>query len=180
MPKNDNAHSIRMKNALEKSFGTDIAIEFEEKHPLSQSADVGKKYEWAKEICCFLEERFKEEQIVSIRRECRCNDGKSIAQKMLKYLKRSENIKSFTEDFNRNETFARLEYIGENKLLFCYPQCYCACVKRIPEPLPKTWCYCTLGNAQGIFEELFQKEVTVSLLESIKTGAAKCVIEVEW
>lgn len=180
MSQNDNAHSVRMKNALQKNFGEVIATEFEEKFPLSKSADINKKYEWAKQSCSFLEERYNDEQIAALRRECRCNDGKSIAQKMLKYLKRTENIKSFTEDFNRNESFACLEYISEHQLLFCYPQCYCACVKRVPKPLSKTWCYCTLGNAHGIFEELFQKEVKVSLLESIKSGGARCVIAVEW
>ena len=37
-----------------------------------------------------------------------------------------------------------------------------------------------LGNAEGIFRELLKKDVKVTLLESIKSGADKCVIEVEW
>jgi hypothetical protein len=44
----------------------------------------------------------------------------------------------------------------------------------------RTWCYCTLGNAEGIFKEVFKKEIKVTLLESIKTGGDRCVIEVEW
>ena len=78
------------------------------------------------------------------------------------------------------ETFASLEYISEHKILFCYPQCYCSCVKRVPQGLPKTWCYCTLGNAEGIFRNVFKQDVKVSLCESIKSGSNKCVIEVEW
>lgn len=64
--------------------------------------------------------------------------------------------------------------------IFCYPECYCACVKRVPKELSKTWCYCTLGNAKGIFEEVFKKEVEVKLVESIKTGSSRCNIEVVW
>ena len=48
------------------------------------------------------------------------------------------------------------------------------------QELSKIWCYCTLGNAEGIFSEVLKKEVHVVLLESIKTGGNKCVIEVEW
>lgn len=46
--------------------------------------------------------------------------------------------------------------------------------------MAKTWCYCTLGNAEGIFRNVFQKDVKVSLRESIKSGSDKCVIEVEF
>lgn len=76
--------------------------------------------------------------------------------------------------------FASLEYISDNKILFCYPECYCACVKRVSGELSRAWCYCTLGNAEGIFREVFKKEIKVTLFESIKTGGEKCVIEVEW
>ena len=108
------------------------------------------------------------------------HDGKSIANKILKYLNKANSIEEFVTNFNAKENFAKLEYISDNKILFCYPECYCACVKRVPQPLSMAWCYCTLGNAEGIFTEVFKKDVKVTLLESIKTGSDRCVIEVEW
>ncbi|MCH5352687.1 MAG: hypothetical protein J1E06_04385 [Acutalibacter sp.] len=180
MTKNDNAHSVRLADSLEKHIGADTAREFEEKYPLSKSADIEKKYQWAKAVCGYLEEHFDTDTIIGIRKECRCNDGKSIAGKLLKYLKKSDSIQEFVNAFNQGETFASLEYISDCKIRFCYPECYCACVKRVPQELSKTWCYCTLGNAEGIFHEVFQADVKVTLLESIKTGADRCVIEVEW
>lgn len=180
MHKNDNAHSLRMVESLKKNISSDAANEFAEKYPLSKSADIVKKFQWAQATCDYLEEHFEEETIMRVRKSCRCNDGKSIANKLLKYLNTAENIKEFVDSFNQKESFAHLEYISENKLLFCYPQCYCACVKRIPQKLSKTWCYCTLGNAEGIFREVFKKDVNVRLLESIKIGGNRCVIEVEW
>ena len=95
-------------------------------------------------------------------------------------LIRKNSIEEFVNIFNQNETFALMEYVSDNRILFCYPECYCACVKRVPHELSKTWCYCTLGNAEGIFSKVFEKDVKVTLLKSIKTGADKCVIEVEW
>ena len=180
MHKNDNAHSLRMVDSLKKNISSDAAEQFVAEYPLSKSADVVKKFGWAQATCNYLEENFAEETIVKVRKECRCNDGKSIANKLLKYLNTAENIKGFVDSFNQRESFAQMEYISENKLLFCYPQCYCACVKRIPQKLSKTWCYCTLGNAEGIFREVFKKDVNVRLLESIKIGGNRCVIEVEW
>ena len=56
---------------------------------------------------------------------------------------------------------------------------FVSCVKRVPQELSKTWCYCTLGNAEGIFSKVFNKTVKVTLLESIKIGLGNCVIEVK-
>ena len=180
MAKNDNAHSLRMVESLKQNIGEEVACEFEKEYPLSKSADIQKKYEWAKATCSYLEAHFDSDTILKIRKECRCNDGKSIAIKLLKYINKSDSIEAFVKLFNENETFAFLDYISDNKILFCYPECYCACVKRIPQQLSTTWCYCTLGNAEGIFKEVFKKDVKVTLLESIKTGSDKCVIEIEW
>lgn len=180
MTKNDNAHSVRMINSLRKYIGNDVADEFEENYPLSKAANIEKKYEWAKNVCHDLEEHYDTETIMTIRKECRCNDGKSIANKILKYVNKADNTEQFVKAFNENETFASLEYISDNKILFCYPECYCACIKRVTGEVPRTWCYCTLGNAEGIFKEVFKKEIKVTLLESIKTGGERCVIEVEW
>ncbi len=180
MPVNDNAHALRLMDSLKEIDCEQAAQEVGDLFPLSKSANVEKKFEWAANICHYLEEHYDTEKITAIRKQCRCNDGKSIAKKLLKYWKQAESVKDFVSLFNEHESFAALEYISENTLLFCYPQCYCACVKRVSRILPKTWCYCTLGNAEGIFQEVFQKEVQVSLLESIKSGADRCVVEVKW
>lgn len=180
MAKNDNAHSLRLVSSLEKHIGADAAEKLAEKHPLSKSAGFERKFEWARDVCGYLEERFDEDTIAEIRRDCRCNDGRSNAAKMRKYLNKSESIAEFVEAFNNAETFARLDYISERKLRFCYPECYCSCVKRVTERISRTWCLCTLGNAEGIFRELFGDGVRVRLIDSIKQGDAECVIEVEW
>jgi len=180
MAKNDNAHSLCLVESLKNNIGSELAEQLENQYPLSKSATIEKKFEWAKHACLFLEEHLEEQEIIKVRKECRCNDGKSIAKKLLKYLNKAESIEDFVKSFNQNETFASLEYISDHKLLFCYPECYCACVKRMPENVSWTWCYCTLGNAEGIFREVFQKDVMVTLVESIKTGAKRCAMEVEW
>lgn len=180
MARNDNPHAIRFIDSLKQEVGEEAAKEFDEKYTLSKSANIEKKFGWAKDVCTYLESHYDEETIVKIREKCRCNDGKAIANKILKYLNKAESIERFVEDFNQHESFAFLEYKTENNIVFCYPECYCACVKRVPKNLSKAWCYCTLGNAEEIFKRVFGKEVRVSLLESIKTGANRCAIEVEW
>lgn len=180
MPQNDNAHSLRLVESLKNNNCSKLAEQLEASYPLSKSASIEKKFEWAKQACCLLEENLTEEEIITVRKSCICNDGASNAKKLLKYLGKASDMKEFVELFNQNETFASMEYISENKLLFCYPECYCGCVKRIPEHLTKTWCYCTIGFAESMFGKVFQTNVKVTLTESIKTGSTRCAILVEW
>ena len=53
MTKNDNAHSLRMVESLKRNIGEAEACEFEKKYPLSKSADIEKKFEWAKATCSY-------------------------------------------------------------------------------------------------------------------------------
>ena len=105
MTKNDNVHSVRLIDSLIRNAGNKAADEFEETYPLSKSANIVKKYEWALNVCDYLEKRFDTETIIAIRKECRCNDGKSIATKIIKYLNKVACIEDFVEAFNENETF---------------------------------------------------------------------------
>ncbi len=180
MPKNDNAHALRLAANLSAHIGEDASRAFSEAHPLSKSADVQQKFAWARAVCEYLDGQYDEETIRLIRRDCRCNDGKSIADKLLRYLKSTDSLAQFADSFNRGETFAQMEYLSENALHFIYPACYCACVKRADGDLSRAWCACTLGNAEAIFTRVFGPSVQVSLLESIKTGGTRCVIRVEW
>lgn len=180
MPKNDNVHALRLAESLKKNNCPELAEQLANQYPLSKSASVEKKFEWAKQVCSFLEDNFEEEEIIKVRKSCICNDGASSAKKLLTYLNKSSDIKEFVETFNRNETFASMEYISEHELLFCYPECYCSCVKRMPEKLTKTWCDCTVGYAESMFGKVFQTNVKVTLKESIKTGADRCAMVVEW
>ena len=181
MAKNDHAHSLKLVQSIRLLCGDHEAQAFSDTFRLSKSADATKKFRWAQAVCACLEEHYDTEMLIRIRKGCRCNDGKTIADKLSRYLKQASSIESFVKTFNEQESFANIRYISDHKIQFCYPQCYCACVKRIPEKISKIWCYCTLGNAEAIFKEVFQKDdIKVALLESIKTGGKQCTIEVEW
>ncbi len=180
MSKNDNAHSLRLTQSIANVAGLTQAEQFAKQLPLSKSASVEKKFDWASAACDYLADHFDEDTVVTIRKSCRCNDGKSIADKLLRYLNASDSLPAFVDAFNQGETFASLTYVDEHMLHLSYPECYCACVKRIPGRLPQSWCACTLGNAEAIFARVFRKPVYTTLLESIKTGGDRCVIQVEW
>ncbi len=177
MPKNDNAHALRFYDSLAQ-LDEEAAIRFAQEHPLSKSADYRKKFLWAKEQCRFLEENLSPDDIEAVRARCHCEAGAALARRMRGYLESSASLEEFAALFNEKEKYVTLEAVPGGVRLI-YPECYCACVKRVEEPISRTWCLCTLGHVRGLFRQVLGHEAEVELLETIKTGGARCVVEVK-
>lgn len=180
MARNDNAHALRMVEALRETLGEAVAAEFAAQYPLSKSADFKKKCHWAQESCAYLASQHDKDTLLRIREKCICNDGATTARLMRQYRAQAGDLRGMTELFNSRETFAWLEYVSDRELIFCYPQCYCGCVKRGEGLLPEAWCYCTVGYAKKLFEQLVGQPVQAELLESVKTGGKRCAVRVTW
>ena len=58
MAKNDNAHAVRLGSSLVQTVGPEKAREFAETYPLSKSASIEKKFDWAHNVCDYLEKNF--------------------------------------------------------------------------------------------------------------------------
>ncbi len=82
MPQNDNAPALRLHASLSAHMGEDAARAFSQAHPLSQSANVETKFAWAKAVCESPDGQYDGETVREIRRDCRCNGGKAIADKL--------------------------------------------------------------------------------------------------
>ncbi len=176
MAKNDNTHAIKFYESLSK-LDENAAEEFANEHPLSKSADYKKKFAWAKAQCEFLEERFSPEDAAAVRARCHCEAGSAMARRMRGYLEKAADLSEFARVFNEREKYVTLDVV-EGGLLFIYPECYCACVKRTPEPISRTWCLCTLGHIRGLMSQVLGREPEVELLETIKSGGERCVVKV--
>lgn len=180
MPKNDNAHSLRMAAAIRDVIGEEAAAGFEGEFPLSKAASIEKKFHWTQSACEALTAQYDRETLLRVRERCICNDGASTAKLLQRYRAEAGSLQGMAELFNSRESFAWLEYVSENELVFCYPQCYCGCVKRVEGLLPEAWCYCTIGYAKKLFEQALDTPVQAQLLETIKTGGKRCAVRVTW
>lgn len=176
MAKNDNTHALRFYESLAR-LDEKAAVEFAAEHPLSKSADYKKKFAWAKAQCEFLEGRFTPEETADIRAGCHCEAGAALAARMRGYLAKAGDMAEFADIFNAREKYVTLA-AAEGGLLFIYPECYCSCVKRTPEPISRTWCLCTLGHIRGLMAQVLGREPEVELLETIKSGSERCVVKV--
>jgi predicted hydrocarbon binding protein len=55
-----------------------------------------------------------------------------------------------------------------------YDRCYCGSVNQTPEAFSETYCHCSAGWFQQLFETLLGGPVTVDLLGSIIQGGEQC------
>ena len=178
MPKNDNPQVRRFLAGMEKHGELEAGIRFSEANPLSKSANAGKKYQWAKELCVFLGDNYDDETIKAIRMDCACGPKYGYGGSRLKAVyEKNRDPNAFVDQANALGFGFSLEYDGTAYYLI-YPQCYCSCVNRIDETLPGAWCYCTLGYARRMFGYVFGKEVRTELISSVKQGDAVCRIRI--
>ena len=177
MPKSDNKHAINLYNSLEKHAGHAAAEDFIEKLPLSKSADYVKKFKWANGVCAYLEERFSEDEIRKIHKECSCHPGAK-AEKVKKLYEGSADYDEFCERFNKEYAPTNSLSHDGDALYFSYLTCYCSFIQRGEGNVTKSWCACTLGYTEKLFSHVLSREVDIELLESVKTGGQKCVMKI--
>ena len=173
----DNPHAMRLYDSLLKYTDEQTAQNIAHKIPLSKSADINKKFLWAENICNELHNEFDDETIKKIRMNCACGPETGKMSKMNELYHSSDNLDDFADKANKLNQGFTLEH-KDNVLFLIYPTCYCSCVKHIDKKMSKIWCYCTLGYTKKMFEHILERCVDVELLESVKTGANRCVIKI--
>lgn len=178
MPGNDNPHALRLTEAIRSRIGEAEADGFAQAHPLSKSAKPDRKSAWACEVCEDAALRFGTDAAVSIRRACRCSDGRTMAQQILRCLRKTTTPDAACALFTQENPCAFLEYISDDELIFGYRACVCSCVKRAEGPVPLLWCECSAGYAEAMFRRIFGEDVQVELLGSIAAGCTRCEMRV--
>ena len=174
MPVNDNPHALRLAESLRSHAGDAAAQIFADAHPLARSADVSKKHRWACEVCAALSAQYDAETAAAIRRACRCNDGRTMAQQILRCLRKTTTPDAACALFTQENPYAFLEYISDDELIFGYRACVCSCVKRAEGPVPLLWCECSAGYTEAMFRQIFGEDVQVELLGSIAAVCTRC------
>nr|WP_054744100.1 DUF6144 family protein [Cellulosilyticum ruminicola] len=129
MSKNDHSHAMRFLKSLEVHCGEEVAKQFAEHYQLSKSASIKKKFEWAQEVCNYLEENYDEETAKEIRMECSCKTALLKLKKIKALYIQSGNEKAFAQSMNELEEGFTMAY-ENNAFYLNYPECYCPCVKK--------------------------------------------------
>jgi hypothetical protein len=88
--------------------------------------------------------------------------------------KKSDGIVELIHNINKMSggEYFKLE---DNKIYAKFNLCLCQVgVKETEEPIPKTYCNCSLGWMKGLFNTLLDKPFDVEMLDSIVSGGKSC------
>lgn len=163
---------------IAKHSSAEIAQEITFGLKLQSSLASNESEQWVRHVCTELEKHFDEQTIKIIRSGCYCGEDGHL-EKAKEFIKNIYDISTSMEDFveRMNERKAGW-YLQDGYLFTKYFSCPCKMLDSI-ETLPtKTWCFCTVGYNKVIFEHVFNCEVDVELLESIKMGNSQCLMKI--
>ena len=180
---------------MENGYG-DIANKIADKMKLSLDADVAQREKWMK---CTLEELEKcmdDNSIKKIRKGCVCSlksesripgykeiydRTKARKERYRKLYMASSSLEEFVAEVKKieDEPGKPSVELTNGKLYKYFYFCPCPFLKDSTSIVPRSWCYCTLGNSEDTFSYAFDKEVHGNLLESIKMGDSRCTIEIQ-
>ena len=105
---------------------------------------------------------------------CLSANAIKIAKKL--YAK-SEDLPDFLERLNAADLGGKNLHMSGDKIIAVYKKCYCNIPKKV-EQMNKTYCECSAGWYQKLFSEVFEREVSVKIVDTIVNGAAECTFEI--
>jgi len=131
---------------------------------------------WVKATMKRLENQFDQATVLQIRRNCQCGYG---MDEKLALVKELVAASASLEEFG---TLDRANAVGlfsdKGELYLQFPFCPCPMLEGVDHLETDTWCQCTTGYSQVLFEKAFQCQVEVELLKSIKMGDNKCLMKI--
>ena len=123
-----------------------------------------------------LEKRFDEPAVKTIRMACQCGlfmDEKLALVKEL--LETSSTMDAFA---NQDKARAAGLFSMDGRLFLQFPSCPCPLLADVERLESSAWCQCTTGYSKVLFEKVFGCEVSVELLEAVKMGDDRCLMEI--
>jgi len=98
-------------------------------------------------------------------------------KKAKKIFSKSNNIEEFLTLLNEADIGGQNLYLSGNKIIAIYKKCYCNIPKKIKD-MNKNYCECSAGWYMKLFSEVFEKNVSVKIIDTIVNGADECTFEI--
>ena len=106
-----------------------------------------------------------------------CCLSASLIVKAKKLYSKAQNVAELLDLLNREHIGGGNLHISEGKIIGIYKECYCNIPKQI-EKMNKGYCECSAGWYTRLFSEVFEKNVTVKIVDTIVNGAVECTFEI--
>lgn len=172
------AETKKLYDNIVKHSNTEIAQKIAFELDLPSSPTTAERAAWVKHISAAMEQEFDEQTIKNIRSGCYCGENGHLDESK-RLIRNIYDASTSLEDFvhKMNDRKAGW-YLHDGYVFTKYLSCPCPMLDGIDNLATKTWCYCTVGYNKVIFEHVFNCEVDVEVLESIKMGDEKCLMKI--
>lgn len=158
------------------SSASDAATAQEIVYGQEDRAKSEKDADWVKSTMHRLENRFDQDAAKRIRMNCQCGYGMDEKLTLLNELKAAATN---MEEFGNTDRAKTAGMYCEDGILYLqFPFCPCPMLAEVDRLATYTWCQCTTGYSQVLFEQVFGCPVEVELLQSIKAGDDICLMSI--
>jgi predicted hydrocarbon binding protein len=174
----------RFKRCIEAEAGASVSKKvIIETERFDATTDYAQKAEWIKNAVRRLEKEAGKPLARKVMGACGMKCCGPTQQKRAKqFMAESKSVEDLLARLNeRGIGGGRLKLKNPNTIVGGYDWCYCGRVKQTQQPFPTdTYCHCSAGWYQSLFEAAFGKPVKVKLKQSIIQGADRCEFEIEF
>jgi predicted hydrocarbon binding protein len=127
-----------------------------------------------------LLQKVPEEQLNQIMQECgkHCIQTSTI-KKAKQLYEGSIDLPEFLRKLNEQHIGGGNLYLKGDIVMGGYNRCYCDSVSKAKGDIPINYCHCSTGWYKKLFEEVLGKSVRVEILESIASGADRCLFSIQ-
>jgi predicted hydrocarbon binding protein len=119
-----------------------------------------------------VDEGTRESVLMSCGRRC---ISRSFVKKAQEIRATSEGLDGFLQGLGEEWDHLKVEDDG---IYVQYDKCYCPFVRDYPEPMSPTWCHCSRGWINELFESTLGAPVGAEMLSSIRQGDEVCRFKV--
>jgi len=138
-------------------------------------ATPAQKSQWIQDEMLLLDEEVGEAEAKRIMQNCgRQCIGRSMLDKAIKLQKAARDLDDLLDRLNHAHIGGGKLLRKGNKIHASYDRCYCGSVSKSRLQIPLTYCHCSCGWYQQLFETLLGKPVEVQLIDAIAHGAQTC------
>jgi hypothetical protein len=135
------------------------------------------KAKWWNETINRLEKVTDKKSTIKIMQSCgRMCCGLTSRKRVKQIMSQSKSIKELVDNLNKIGLGGRrLILKNENTITGGYDRCFCGQVKQTQKPFSSlTYCHCSTGWYQQLFETALGRPVEIEILQSIICGAKTC------
>lgn len=101
--------------------------------------------------------------------------GKGMLKKALKAKAFGRSEEEIIQNLSKENKYVK---INGDEVYMEYPKCFCPHAKKVKGKIPATYCKCSEGWVEKLFETALGRPITAEVKESVIRGNNRCIIRV--